>query len=154
MEERLQRAQAGKQEALERARLEREREALQACTFAPRLVTKPERLLQGEHTPLHRRLGEEARRRSTKLAQARLQAVSAKADVQETDGTQARAAQPVQRPAADCSWTLPCYAHDVPKRLLPCDLPAGPDGCGPDLPAAAEPPVLEASSTEGGAGLE
>ncbi|KAL4451782.1 hypothetical protein ABPG75_007444 [Micractinium tetrahymenae] len=81
VEERLQLAQAGREEALERARLEREQEALAACTFAPRLVTQPERLLQAEYTPPHRRLGEEARRRSTKLAQARLQAGLADADL-------------------------------------------------------------------------
>lgn len=77
VEERLQLAQAWKQEALERARVQREREALEGCTFKPRLVTQPEQLLQGEYTPPHRRLGEEARRRSTRLAQAQLMAVSA-----------------------------------------------------------------------------
>lgn len=76
MEERLQLAQASKQEALERARIEREREALEACTFVPQLVTQPERLLPGDYAPPHRRAGEEAQRRSGKLAQARLVAVS------------------------------------------------------------------------------
>lgn len=41
----------------------------------PQLVTQPERHLQREYTPLHRRLGEEQKRRSAKLAQARMQQV-------------------------------------------------------------------------------
>ena len=75
VEERLQLSQAGRREALERARQEQEREALADCTFAPRLVAAPERHLRDEYTPLHRRLGEEQKRRSAKLAQARLQQV-------------------------------------------------------------------------------
>ncbi len=76
VEERLHLAQASKQEALERARIEREREALKACTFVPQLVTQPERLLPGDYAPPYWRAGEEAQRRSGKLAQARLVAVS------------------------------------------------------------------------------
>lgn len=81
VEDRLQLAQAGRQEALQRARIEKEREALADCTFAPRLVTQPERHMRGEHTPLHRRLGEEQRRRSTRLAQAQLRQGLAEADL-------------------------------------------------------------------------
>ncbi|PRW56897.1 hypothetical protein C2E21_4317 [Chlorella sorokiniana] len=73
VEDRLALSQAGRREALERARMEREQEALSDCTFAPQLVTQPERHLQREYTPLHRRLGEEQKRRSAKLAQARVQ---------------------------------------------------------------------------------
>ena len=45
------------------------------CCLALQLVTQPERHLREEYTPLHRRLGEEQRRRSTKMALARLQQV-------------------------------------------------------------------------------
>ena len=72
VEERLTLSQAGRAEALERARREKERKVLADCTFAPQLVTQPERLLAGQYTPPHRRLGEEARRRTTRLAQAAL----------------------------------------------------------------------------------
>ena len=46
-----------------------------AAVSALQLVTQPERHLREEYTPLHRRLGEEQRRRSTKMALARLQQV-------------------------------------------------------------------------------
>ena len=129
VEDRLALSQSGRREALERARQEREQEALADCTFVPQvgrdggerrlvgvmpgpwpckpqrlaclaeqqhhaanmllsaqtlafvspplaqLVTQPERHLQREYTPLHRRLGEEQKRRSAKLAQARMQQV-------------------------------------------------------------------------------
>ncbi|KAI7837508.1 hypothetical protein COHA_008644 [Chlorella ohadii] len=73
VEDRLALSQSGRREALERARQEREQEALADCTFVPQLVTQPERHLQRDYTPLHRRLGEEQKRRSAKLAQARVQ---------------------------------------------------------------------------------
>ena len=47
------------------------------CPGPLQLATQPEQHLQLEYTPLHRRLGEEQKRRSAKLAQARVQQVGA-----------------------------------------------------------------------------
>ncbi|EFN55803.1 hypothetical protein CHLNCDRAFT_52023 [Chlorella variabilis] len=81
VEERLQLSQIGRQEALERARVAREREQLADCTFAPQLATETERHLRQDYTPLHKRVGQEQKRRTTKMAQAQLRRDLADADL-------------------------------------------------------------------------
>ena len=73
VEERLLAAAQSKTEALEQARRQLASAEVAECTFVPRLVTDPQHHLgHQERRPIHERLGDEQRRRSSKLAQARL----------------------------------------------------------------------------------
>ena len=114
------------------------------------LVTEPERHLRREYTPLHRRLGEEQKRRSARLAAARVQQVRA---VDVAVGWGWEVSRWCKTGARQGRWVgqgclLGSWCHAAASR---CRLPAGPGRGGPHLPAPAEPALPPAGCRAGGA---